>query len=83
MVHAYPYVPGHQLLEMFAKERGEPTMQELAEDISIDGLQHAANWEQVVTYLKTITVENLHGFVPVLDRSNTNCVVRSHHQDRR
>lgn len=45
-------------------------MQELADDTSIDGLQHAANWEQVVTYLKTITIDNLHEYVPVLDRSS-------------
>ena len=63
-------MPSYHMLERLAKERGEPSMQELADDTSIDGLQHAANWEQVVTYLKTITMDNLHEYVPVLDRSS-------------
>ncbi len=44
MVHAYPHTPSYHLLERLAKDRGEPSMEQLAADTSVDGLQHAANW---------------------------------------
>ncbi len=82
MVYAYPYVPGHHLLELVAKQRGEPAMQELADDTSVDGIQHAANWEEVVMYLKKITMDNLHGYVPVLDRRCPKSNTRLDYRDK-
>ena len=71
MVHAYPLVISHLMLEVLAKDRDQPTMQELIHDTSVDDFQHAANWEEVLAYLKTITMQNLHEYVPVLDRKQT------------
>lgn len=68
MVHAYPWVVSHLTLEVLAKDRQQPSMQELIDDTSVDDLQHAANWEEVLTYLKTIAMQNLHEYVPVIGR---------------
>ena len=65
MVHAYPHTPSYHLLERLAKDRGEPSMEQLAADTSVDGLQHAANWEQIETYLQKITMNNMHEYVPM------------------
>ncbi|DBB06088.1 TPA: hypothetical protein ACH3X3_009648 [Trebouxia sp. C0006] len=65
MVHAYPHTPSYHLLERLAKERGKPSMEQLAADTSVDGLQHAANWEQIETYLQKITMNNMHEYVPM------------------
>ena len=70
MVHAYPHTPSYHLLERLAKDRGEPAMEQLAADTSVDGLQHAANWEQVETYLQKITMNNMHEYVPVSERTH-------------
>jgi len=70
MVHAYPHTPSYHLLERLAKDRGEPSMEQLADDTSVDGVQHAANWEQVEAYLQKITINNMHEYVPVLDRTH-------------
>ena len=67
MVYAYPYSPKHEtMLEELANERGEPSVQSLLEDISVDDIQHAANWQEVVKYLTSITMETVHVHVPLL-----------------
>ena len=66
MVYAYPWTPPHKAIEMLAADRGEPTVQALLNDTSLDNLQHAANWEDVINYLTTITTDNYHGHVPLL-----------------
>ena len=71
MVHAYPFVVGHQLLEPLAEQRSEPSSRQLADDTSIDSLQHAANWETVVSYLNKIGEDNLFDYVPMLDRGGS------------
>ena len=71
MVHAYPFVVGHQLLEPLAEQSNQPSLRALADDTSIDSLQHAANWETVVSYLNKIGADNLFDYVPMLDRSNS------------
>ena len=69
MVYAYPHWPKHDImLEELAQGRGQPSMQELLEDTSVDDLQHAANWEQVIAYAKTVTLANIHEHVPLLPR---------------
>ena len=67
MVYAYPHWPKHgAIMEHLASERGQPPLQELLDDTSVDDLQHAANWEQVVTYASTITMQTINGHVPLL-----------------
>ena len=69
MVYAFPVWPKHGLLmEQLATERGLPAMQELLDDTSVDDLQHAANWEEIVRYATTITMETIHDHVPLLPR---------------
>ena len=55
------------MLEAIAAERGgEPSKESLAADASIDDVQHAANWEDVITYLTTINMDTIHEHVPLL-----------------
>ena len=69
MVYAYPHWPKHWLMmDQLAGERGWPSKQQLLEDTSVDDLQHAANWEEVVRYASTITMETIHDHVPLLSR---------------
>ena len=68
MVHAYPFVVGHQLMEPLAEQMQEPSLQALADDTSIDTIQHAANWETIIAYNNKIGEDNLHDYVPMLDR---------------
>lgn len=69
MVYAYPYCPKHEtILEELATERGEPSVQSLLEDTSVDDFQHAANWQEVVKYLTSITMETVHVHVPLLTK---------------
>lgn len=70
MVHAYPHTPNYHLLERLAEDRGEPSMEQLAADTSVDRFQHAANWEQVETYLQKITMNNMHEYVPMTERTH-------------
>ena len=67
MVYCYPYWPKHErMLEQLVKERGEPSMQALLEDTLVDDIQHAANWQEIVNYLASITMDNIHDHVPLL-----------------
>lgn len=73
MVHAYPWLLSQLTLKVLAKDRDQPTMQALVADTSVDDLQHAANWEEVIAYLKRITLQNLRDYVLVLiPRASTN-----------
>ena len=67
MVYAFPHWPKHALImEQLARDAGQPSMQELLVDTSVDDLQHAANWEDVIRYASTITVETMHNHIPLL-----------------
>lgn len=66
LVYAYPWSPPHKAIEVLALDRGEPSIQELMNDTSLDNLQHAANWEEIISYLKSITMDNYHGHVPLV-----------------
>lgn len=67
-VYAYPWLPMHTTsLEAIAAERGgEPSQTALEQDTSIQDLQHAANWEDVVAYLTTLDMESFSRHVPLL-----------------
>lgn len=66
-VYAYPFCHKHDaILEQLAADRGEPSVQALLEDTSVDDIQHAANWQEVVKYLTTIKLEDLSHHTPLL-----------------
>lgn len=67
VVLAYPYpAQPAALLNQLAAGRGEPDMHLLLNDTSVDDFQHAANWQEVVQYLATITMENVYAYIPLL-----------------
>lgn len=67
IVHSYPWIPEkHRLLELLAAKSGEPTAEALTQSAGLDNLQHAANWQQIDEYLKTVTVHNMNQHVPLI-----------------
>lgn len=67
IVHSYPWIPEkHRLLELLASKKGEPTAEALTRSAGLDNLQHAANWQQVEEYLKTVTIDNMNKHVPLI-----------------
>jgi len=67
IVHSYPAIPEKgRLLEVLARQRGEPSKEVLMQSAGMDSLQHAANWQQVVEYLQNINADNLNQHVPLL-----------------
>ena len=63
----YPFpLQRDRLLASLAASRGEPSVQDLLNDESKSDLQHAADWQQVITYLDTVTVSSLEVHVPLL-----------------
>ena len=72
IVHSYPFIPEkHRLLELLASKRNEPTAEALTESAGLDNLQHAANWQQVEDYLKTVTAQNMYQYIPLIKESAT------------
>ena len=66
IVHTHPWVPcKHHLLEELAKQQQEAPVAQILESAESDGQEHSAEWEQIVSYLTTITPENLHQYVPL------------------
>ena len=67
LVHAYPFVTHKdKLVSVLAEQHGEPTVQALLSDTTKTDLQHAADWQQAIDYLKTISVATMHMHQPVL-----------------
>ena len=67
VVQPYPYIPDvFRSFEALAAMRGEPSTTTLTQPGPLDDLTHAANWQQVQNYLKTVTHENLHIHVPFI-----------------
>ncbi len=67
LVHAYPFVTHKdKLVSVLAEQHGEPSVQSLLSDITKTDLQHAADWQQAVDYLNTITVAAMHLHQPLL-----------------
>lgn len=70
IVHSYPFIPEkHRLLELLVAKRNEPTVEALTQSAGLDDLQHAANWQQIDEYLKTVTVQNMHQYIPLMKDS--------------
>ncbi len=67
IVTSYPWIPEkHRLLELLGAKRGEPSAEILTQSAGLDNLQHAANWQQVEEYLKTVTIHNMTQHVPLI-----------------
>ena len=67
IVHSYPWIPEkHRLMELIASKRGEPAAEMLTQSAGLDNLQHAANWQQVDEYLKTVTAHNMNQHLPLI-----------------
>lgn len=65
LVQAYPYTPPHkESLELLAAQQGQPSIQELRDEI-LDDAQRAANWDAVVEYLSTLTLEHRQHYNPL------------------
>ncbi|DBB00359.1 TPA: hypothetical protein ACH3X1_013711 [Trebouxia sp. C0004] len=61
IVHTHPWVPcKHHLLEELARQQQQAPVAQILESAETDSLEHLADWEEIVTYLQTITPENLH-----------------------
>ena len=70
MVYSYPQAGKPEaMLHLLAVERGEPSVQSLLEDTSVDDFQHVANWQEVVQYLTTVTPSNIHSHNQLLGES--------------
>ena len=71
LVYSYPWIPMHSsVLEAIAAEQGgEPSIEALKTDAAVDDVQHAANWEDVITYLTTIDMDTVHIHNPLLPQS--------------
>ena len=66
IVHTHPWIPcKHHLLEELARQQNQPPVAEIIESAEADSLQHSADWEEIVSYLQTITPHNLHQHVPL------------------
>lgn len=71
IVHSYPFIPEkHRVLELLASKRNEPTAEALTQSAEVDDLQHAANWQQIEEYLKTVTAQNMNQYIPLI-KDNT------------
>ena len=71
IVHSYPFIPEkHRVLELLASKRNEPAAETLTQSVGVDDLQHAANWQQIEEYLKTVTAQNMNQYIPLI-RENT------------
>ncbi|KAL0055380.1 hypothetical protein WJX82_011516 [Trebouxia sp. C0006] len=66
IVHTHPWVPcKHHLLEELARQQQQAPVAQILESAESDSIEHSADWEQIVTYLQTITPENLHQYIPL------------------
>ncbi|DBA70363.1 hypothetical protein WJX79_000172 [Trebouxia sp. C0005] len=66
IVHTHPWVPcKHHLLEELARQQQQAPVAQILESAETDSIEHSADWEEIVTYLQTITPENLHEYIPL------------------
>ena len=66
IVHTHPWVPcKHHLLEELARQQKQAPVAQILAAAESDNLDHSADWEEVVSYLQTITPDNLHQYVPL------------------
>lgn len=70
IVKGFPYIPDKsRILEILAHQRSEMPILVLSHPLGIDDFEHHTNWQLVVNYLKMITKENLHLYLPLTSPS--------------
>ena len=84
IVHSYPFIPEkHRVLELLASKGNEPTAETLTQSVGVDDLQHAANWQQIEEYLKTVTAQNMNQYIPLIrDNTSTDASLVSSYTDQ-
>ena len=61
VVKAFPYIAEQaRIIEIIAALHGEPSISVLTQARGDDDFEHHVNWQQVVAYLGTIGVDNIH-----------------------
>ena len=70
IVKGFPYIPDKpRILEILAHQRSEMPILVLSQPLGIDDFEHHINWQLVVNYLRMITKENLHLYLPLTSPS--------------
>ena len=60
VVYTYPLTNRNfEICEALAATQGEPSIQNLLEDTAVSDEQHAANWEHVISFAKSMTPETV------------------------
>ena len=78
IVHTHPWVPcKHHLLEELARQQQQAPVAQILESAETDSIEHSADWEEIVTYLQTVTLENLHQYVPLGRRQSPGPLISS------
>ena len=66
-MYSYPWIAAkHKLLEVLAKQRNQPPIEQYMEGNGIDDMQHALNWQLIDDYLRTLSLDNLTQHVPLM-----------------
>ncbi|DBA95755.1 TPA: hypothetical protein ACH3X1_001309 [Trebouxia sp. C0004] len=69
-VKGFPYIPDKpRILEILAHQRSEMPILVLSQPLGIDDFEHHTNWQLVVNYLRMITKDNLHLYLPLTSSS--------------
>ncbi len=70
IVKGFPYIPDKpRILEILAHQRSEMPIVVLSQPLGVDDFEHHTNWQLVVNYLRMITKENLHLYLPLTSPS--------------
>ncbi len=66
MVHYYPRAGGYKvLLDVLAQQNQEPSAECLAGGSGLDDVQHTADWQAVVLYVKSLDASGVRGHCPL------------------
>ena len=68
LVYSYPFItlPTAVMEAVAAEQGGEPSMECFMSDTLTADAQHAANWEDVVSYLTTVDMDTVNVYCPLL-----------------
>ena len=66
IVKGFPYIPDKpKILEVLAQQRSEMPILVLSQPLGVDDFEHHTSWQLVGNYLRMITKENLHLYLPL------------------
>ena len=54
----------HKVVEALGRASNESSIQQLMDDLSFSDAENDANWQQVVAYTHTVSLQNVHQHVP-------------------